>query len=272
MQKETWIKTTDGLSLYGVINLPQQPKGIVVVVHGLAEHLYRYNYLADFLKSAGYIVLRYDQRGHGKSDKKNGIPVFLGDYNELADDVNSAVQLMKQDYPNLPIFVIGHSMGGFSVVAFGTKYPHQVNGIVTSGALTRLNNPDIASIPEGTPPETILPNELSDGVCSDPDVIEAYVQDPMVPKEITASIFIELTKGTDFLKMNAASLVEPILILHGQNDALVAEKDSRDLYGEVGSEDKQLIIYPKLFHEIFNEPVKYSIYQTVVDWLDGHLD
>lgn len=271
MQKEVEIKALDGLSLYGVMDIPQKPKGVVVIVHGLAEHLHRYDFLADYLKSNGFIVLRYDQRGHGQSEAKNGLPVFLEDYNELADDVHCAVEYMKQDYPALPIFVIGHSMGGFSVVAFGTKYPGLVNGIVTSGAATRLNNPDIASIPDRTPPETILPNELGDGVCSDPDVIADYAKDPMVPKEITASIFIELTKGAEFLKANASELVEPILILHGQNDALVAEKDSRDLYGETGSEDKQLIIYPKLYHEIFNEPVKYSIYQTVVDWLDGHL-
>lgn len=268
MEEKVSLKTIDGLELYGLINQPETPKAVAVIVHGGMEHLNRYDALTEFLLTNNFATVRYDQRGHGRSPGKSDLRAYIADFNEFPDDVKMAVDFAKGTFEGLPVFVIGHSIGGFSVVSFGTKYPGEVSGIVTSGALTRLNNDLGAAIPAGTPPETYFDNVIGAAVCSDQQVIDDYNNDPLVGKQFTAGLFQNLTKGVDYLKANAANLVDPILILHGNEDSLVFEKDSRDLFGEIGSTDKKLIIYPKLFHEIFNEPIKEEIYAELTKWME----
>lgn len=271
MEEKVLFNTVDGLELYGLVNLPENPKAVAVIVHGGMEHLNRYDALSEFLLANDFATVRYDQRGHGRSPGKSGLRAYVENFNEFPDDVKTVVDFVKSKFVSLPVFVIGHSIGGFSVVAFGTKYPGEVAGIVTSGALTRLNNSTLVDLPEGTPPETYFDNAIGGAVCSDPQVVEDYNNDPLVEKQFTAGLFQNLAKGVDYLKENAASLVDPILILHGNEDVLVFEKDSRDLYGEIGSTDKKLIIYPKLYHEIFNEPIKEEIYNELTKWMEERL-
>lgn len=271
MQEEITLISKDGLKLYGVIDAPQAPKAMVVIVHGLAEHLNRYDVLTQFLTQRGFAVVRYDQRGHARSEAKEGKRVFLRDFNELPDDVSVAVEYAKNRFSKLPVYVLGHSMGGFSVVAFATKYPTMADGIITSGAWTRGNNRELGDIPADMPYDTYFPNALGGKVCTDTSVIDAYQKDPLVEKAISASIFYEVAKGIYYLKANAERFCAPVLILHGSEDGLVSEKDSRDLFGEIGSEDKELIIYAKLYHEILNEPIKERIYATLCQWIDDRL-
>ncbi len=120
--------------------------------------------------------------------------------------------------------------------------------------------------------DTYFPNELGDGVCSDPAVVEAYKKDPLVGKQISAGLFYSLFAGVDWNKQNSSKFVEPVLLLHGCHDGLVSEKDSRDLFGDVSSEDKTLKIYAFLFHEIFNEPCKNEVIDDVLSWLENKLN
>lgn len=136
MEQETYLSSFDGTRLFLKIDAPTAPKAIIVIVHGLCEHLGRYDYMTRQLIARNFGVYRFDHRGHGRSEGK---PIFYNNFNEMIDDVNSVVELAKQEHPTLPIFLIGHSMGGFAVTTFGMKYPDKVNGIVTSGALTRFN-------------------------------------------------------------------------------------------------------------------------------------
>jgi len=268
MIKETYISSFDGTKLYLKKNIPDTPKAIMVVVHGLCEHLGRYDYLTQKLYDRSFGIYRFDHRGHGKSEGKK---VFYSNFNEIIDDVNKVVEFAKKEHPALPIFLIGHSMGGFAVTAFGTKYPGKINGIVSSGALTRNNAKFADDLPKDLPVETYIPNELGAGVCSDPAVIEAYVNDPLVEKEIAVGLIYELFKGVDWLIENPKNFVDPILLLHGCCDGIVSEKDSRDFYGDIASKDKTLKIYAFLFHEIFNEPSKDHIIKEVIIWLENRL-
>ncbi len=266
MNQETYIQSFDNTQLFFKSTIPQSPKAIIVIVHGLCEHLGRYDYLTQKLIEQGYGVYRFDHRGHGKSEGK---PIFYNDFNEMLDDVNVVVDLAKNDFPSLPVFLIGHSMGGFAVTNYGIKYPNKVNGIVVSGGVTRFNRP--FPIPPNLPVDTYIPNELGDGVCSDPAVVEAYTNDPLVAKQISVGLFYCLFAGVDWNKANSEKFVEPVLLLHGCNDGLVSEKDSRDFFGDISSKDKTLKIYAFLFHEIFNEPSKDEVIGDVLYWLEKHL-
>lgn len=266
MKTETKIQSFDDTRLFLTIDSPAAPKAIIVIVHGLCEHLGRYDYVTQKLVEQDYGVYRFDHRGHGKSEGK---PTFYSDFNELLDDVKAVVDLVKKENPDMPVFLIGHSMGGFAVTTFGLKYPNNVNGIVASGAVVRLNQP--LPIPPGLPVDTYLPNELADAICSDPAVVEAYKNDPLVGKEIAAGLFYSLFEGIDWNRENSGLFVDPVLLLHGCNDALVSEQDSRDFYGDISSSDKTLKIYAFLFHEIFNEPSKDEVIGDVIRWLDQRM-
>ena len=265
MINELFVSSFDKTKLYVKKNIPADPKAVVVIVHGLCEHQGRYDYLTEKLTSGDYGVYRFDHRGHGRSEGKK---VFYKDFNELIDDVNFIVELARKENPSLQLFLIGHSMGGFAVSMFGIKYPGKAKGIVMSGALTRNNIGLASDLPRDLPQDTYFPNELGGGVCSDPAVVKAYANDPFVEKQISAGLFYEVFKGVDWTKENSDKFKDPVLLLHGCNDGLVSEKDSRDFFGDISSTDKSLIIYPHLFHEIFNEPVKDEVIADAISWLD----
>ena len=120
MNTETNIQSFDGTRLFLKTNKPAAPKAITVIVHGLCEHLGRYDYLTQKLNDRNFGVYRFDHRGHGKPDGKRA---FYNNFHEMIDDVNEVVKLQKKENPGIPVFLIGHSMGGFAVTSLGCKYP-----------------------------------------------------------------------------------------------------------------------------------------------------
>lgn len=263
------ISSFDGTKLFLKKDMPINPKAIVLIVHGLCEHQGRYDYLTQKLNQKGFGVYRFDHRGHGKSD---GIRVYYDDYTQIFEDVNVLVDLIKKENTNLPLFLIGHSMGGYAISLYGSHFPSKADGYVLSGALTRNNANIGTALEKDLDPMTYLPNELGSGICSDPKVVEAYAKDPLVEKEISAGLFYSLFGGLDWLKENSHRFVDPILVLHGANDGLVSEKDSRDFFGDISSENKTLKIYAKLYHEIFNEYSKDEVIGDILFWLEKQLN
>ena len=268
MIQEAMIQSFDGTKLFFKKNLPVSTKAVIVIVHGLCEHLGRYDYLTERLNNSDISVYRFDHRGHGKSEGKR---VFYNDFNEIVDDVNCVVDLAIKENPGLPIFVLGHSMGGYAVALFGTKYPNKVTGLITSGALTRYNNKMAGDLPIDKPADTYFPNELGNGVCSNPDIVEAYVNDPLVEKQISVGLMNSMYNGVQWLKKNAEKFTDSVLILHGCCDGLVSEKDSREFFSDIASKDKSLKIYANLFHEILNEPCRDEIIDEIICWLNHRI-
>jgi len=268
LKKEEMCKSFDGTGIYVSKRIPTTVKAIIVVVHGLAEHLGRYDELADKLVEQNLAVYRFDHRGHGKSE---GQRAYYSNFNEMIEDVNYIVEMAKSAHPLIPMFVLGHSMGGFTAACFGTKYPDKVDGIILSGALTRDNKGLLQGIPEGLSVTEYLPNGLGHLICTDATVVAAYMNDPLVLTQISAGLFYELRKGVQWLKDNHQAFIAPVLILHGCDDKLVFEKDSRDFYGDIASTDKELRIYAKLYHEILNEPCKQAIIEEIITWIKKRL-
>ena len=269
MKDEKMVASFDGTELRLRKDLVPEPKALIVIAHGLCEHLNRYDHFTERLNEQGYSVYRFDQRGHGKS---KGDKVFFGSFNEMPDDTNVIIDMAREESEGKKVFLFGHSMGGETVALYGTKYPGKTDGIITSGALTRYNLELFGNeLPFEAPAKSYVPNSLGEGVCSDPAVIEAYVNDPLVEKEISFSLINEVYYGVEHLKANPKDFTEPVLILHGAKDGLVSEKDSRDFFGEIGSTDKSLRIYANLFHEILNEPSKEEVISDIVLWLNKHL-
>ena len=175
--------------------------------------------------------------------------------------------------PESPLFIVGHSMGGYGAALYGHLHPGKVDGYVLSGAWTRDNKGlGTGAVEADAPDLAYMPNELGDGVCSDPSVGEAYMADPYVIKEMSFGLFRALHKGHAWMRENASRFVDPVLILHGGDDGLVAPKDSLELYEQIASWDKSLRIYAGLYHEIFNEYDKDAVIEDALDWLNLHAD
>lgn len=263
-----YIQSADGTNLYAKVNEVSEPKANIIVVHGLAEHLERYDHITTFLNDNQFNVIRYDQRGHGRSDGK---PVYYSNKGEIVEDLDAMIQFVKETYKG-NVYLIGHSMGGYTVTLYGTKHPGLVDGMITSGALTRYNLKLFGEPDRSQPEDKYLPNELGDGVCSDEDTIRKYELDDLVAKDISFGLIYTLLDGVELLKAQAASFTDPILILHGKEDGLVSYQDSLELFNDISSEHKSIHIYDGLKHEIFNEAsYNQSIFQEIVDWLNHNV-
>lgn len=267
-----YIESKDGTLLYTKVQTVEKPetaKATVIFTHGLAEHLGRYDDFAGVLIRSGFNVIRYDQRGHGHSSGEN---TFYSNIDEITDDLNAIILYAKKLLEGQQIFVIGHSMGGYTAALYGTKYPGKVDGYVTSGALTRYNHELFKDIPVGLDSNDYIKNEMSEGLCSTEIVLKHYVEDALNKKEISVGLIRTLEKGIDYLKLEAGDFKDPVLILHGENDGLVSPQDSKAFHEEISSEDKKLIIYPELEHEIFNEFTKKTeIFETIIAWIEARL-
>lgn len=268
MNNEFTLQTSDGILLVGRIDAPKAPKAALVIVHGLCEHYGRYDYLTEQLNAAGYAVMRFDHRGHGRS---MGKLTYYADRTQIISDTNLFVSRMRETFPQLPLFMIGHSMGGFGAASYGTEHPGKLDGYVLSGAWTR-DHRGLAIVDEALPADEYIPNELGAGVCSDPAVGEAYAADPLVAKKFSVGLLRSIHDGHGWLRINAANFVEPVSIMHGGNDGLVDPQDSIDLFEQIGSTDKSLRIYAGLCHEIFNEFKRNRIIRDTIEWLDDRVD
>ena len=166
MVQEYTFEAFDGTELYGKTDSVAEPRGVVVIVHGLCEHQGRYDYLTMRLNAQGYSVYRFDHRGHGRS---KGTKVYYGAFDEIAKDIDVVVDRAIAENPEAPIFVLGHSMGGYGAALYGHLHPGKADGYVLSGAWTRDNKGlGAAALQSDAPDTAYMPNELGDGVCSDP--------------------------------------------------------------------------------------------------------
>lgn len=259
------ISSFDNTQLYLNKEVAQDCKAVAVIVHGLCEHQGRYDYFAELFHKAGIGTYRFDHRGHGRSE---GERTYYEDFNELLDDTNVVVDMAIAENPGLPVFLIGHSMGGFTVSLYGAKYPDKkLRGIVTSGALTIDNGGLITGVPKGQDPHTKLPNELGGGVCSVAEVADWYGKDPYNTKTFTTGLCYAICDGLDWFGIHVKEFKYPVLMLHGEKDGLVSVQDTYDFFQLVSSADKQMKIYGGLFHEIFNEYCKDEVIGDAIRWI-----
>ena len=263
------ISSFDGTKLYLNKEIPDGPKAAVVIVHGLCEHQGRYDYLAECFHKAGVGTYRFDHRGHGRSE---GERTYYGDFHELLDDTNVVVDMAIAENPGIPVFLLGHSMGGFTVSLYGVKYPDKgLRGVITSGALTHDKKGLITGAPKGLDPHTKLPNELGGGVCSVAQVVDWYGKDPYNTQTFTTGLCYAICDGLAWFEGREKEFAYPVLMLHGEKDGLVSVEDTYAFFAHAASGDKQMKIYGGLFHEIFNEYCKDEVIGDALRWLGARV-
>lgn len=268
MQHDFSRVTQDGINLYAVVDEPElaDPLGAVLLVHGICEHLDRYGYLTRELLKRGFVVYRFDQRGHGRSEGKR---VYYERFDEIIEDISLMVTAMKASAPSMPHFLLGHSMGGYGAAMYATANGGQVDGVVLSGAPLREGSGFFHDI-DTSDRDKYIPNAVSELICSDPEEVYAYCSDPLVEREISVSLLETMNQGMAYLTQNPDDFTDPVLVLHGANDGIVSPHAALRFFEEIASADKGLRIYEGMMHEVFKEFMRDRVIRDVADWMVDH--
>lgn len=262
------------LKIYYQCWLPEKdPKAVLLIVHGLAEHSGRYMNLVNHFVPLGYAIYGVDHIGHGKSD---GLRVYVERFEDFTDTLKDFSHMIRDWQPKKPIFLIGHSMGGLISSIFLLDHQDELSGAVLSGPSVKVpDNISSVTILAGKLFSTLMPKLgllalEADGVSRDPEVVKAYLNDPLVyTGKITARLAAELLKAMKRAEVDASKITLPILIAQGSEDRLVDPDGAQMLHDTVGSVDKTLKIYDGLYHEIFNEPEHHKVLGDVEAWLES---
>jgi alpha-beta hydrolase superfamily lysophospholipase len=250
-------------------------RAVAVLAHGYAEHLGRYEYFARKFNEAGIGVYALDHWGHGKSDGQYG---FVPAFSVYTDGIDALLAQVEQRHPDTPRFLIGHSMGGPIALTHLLRYQAKYAGMILSGpAIKAAAEPSRLLIwvsrflSRFFPRAGVLALDAS-GVSRDPAVVAAYLADPLVyTGKMSARLAAEMFDTMASVRARAGEITLPVLLLHGEADSLTAPEGSRFLNDHVCSTDKELRLYPSLYHEIFNEPERDSVIGDVTNWIGKHL-
>ena len=285
--------------------LPEgEARGVVQLVHGVAEYIARYDHVARFLNDHGYIVCGEDHLGHGGSATQDEYGYFAryDGWTLVTADVRTLRQIQGKKYPGLPYFMLGHSMGSFLTRTYLCRYPGELTGAILSGtgqesALTILGGKWLAELicrTRGDRCVSDLLDKLSlgsyntkfkpnrtpvDWLSRDEAAVDAYVKDPRCGFKATAGMFRDMMGGLQFISKpkNLAQMdkTTPIYLFSGGEDPVGSfGKGVKKVYGYFdaqGVKDLRMKLYPGGRHEMFNEINREEVMADLLQWLDGHL-
>lgn len=252
-----------------------QATASVLISHGLGEHSGRYEHVAAAFNAAGFHVFALDHLGHGLSPGKRA---FINRFSELTDGVAELRAHIALQTPALPVFLLGHSLGGLIAASTVLGSEEDYAGLLMTGpALGVPTPPPVWQVMLLRIFSTVAPGlkalEIDASIiCRDPAVVEAYVADPLVhhqniPARMVVSLFDEAARVMS--RANDISL--PVLLLHGAEDQLTSASASAEFVDLLASGDKQYTLYEGMYHELFNEPEQDDILSTCRDWITARL-
>jgi len=256
--------------------LPEErPKAVLLILHGLAEHIGRYMNVVDYFVPKNYAVYGFDQRGHGKSKGMRG---YVEEFSHYIADVKTFFDMVRSKHPSDRLFIVGHSVGGTIAIVYSLRYQSEFDGLILSGATIKPGS-------SLSPMKILLARLLSfampklgievidaSAISQDQTVVDAYVSDPLVYRgKIRARLGAELINAMQSLPSQMPEIQLPILILSGTADHLSNPEGSKLLYERIHSRDKTLKLYDGFYHEIFNEPGRHEVFTDIENWLEVHL-
>ena len=251
----------------------QPPKGVITIAHGYGEHIGRYQHVAERLNEAGFAVYGLDHHGHGRSAGKRGrvgLAASVADLNQLI------VTVSRARHPELPQFLLGHSMGGAIALRYAIAHQKRLTGLAVSAPLAAVEGGPallmfgkvIGRVLPGAPVSRVEPRLVS----RDNTVVKDYIADPLNHHgPIPAGVAREFIVHTSTLGADVRRITLPTLLMWGTADRLCPPSGSEAVAAEIGSEDLTVKRYEGLFHEILNEPERAQVLDYLVAWLDAHL-
>jgi len=251
----------------------QQHKGVVTIAHGYGEHMGRYEHVAARLNEAGFVVYAIDHHGHGRSAGKRGRLSLTA---AVADLDQMIVTVSRARNPELPQFLLGHSMGGAIALRYAMVHQKRLTGMVLSAPLAAVEGGSalhafargLGTVLPGAPVSKVDPRTVS----RDQAVVKDYIADPLnhhgpVPAGVAKDMVIHVST----LARDVKRVTLPTLLMWGTADRLCPPSGSELVAANIGSEDLTVKPYEGLFHEILNEPEQAQVMDEIVSWLDAHV-
>ena len=252
-----------------------RPRALLFFVHGLAEHFGRYTFPVAHFTQRGFLCAGLDLRGHGLSA---GHRAHVDRFEQYVDDVEAVRAHVVGLYPDLPALLIGHSMGGVVAIRHAVRRPEVWRGLI-------LSSPGLAAHPDSAPPRWLaaiaqviswsapklhFSTDLDPSfVCRDPDVVQAYKDDPLVTTKVSARWFTEFIKAQDLCFEDAAAGRPDLQVLAMQSgaDRLVDPAATRR-YAERLGEKCRFQTWPDFFHEMLNESERDMVFARMQEWIE----
>lgn len=276
------VKWSDGqltgvgeLTLYRQAWVPDgETRAVVALVHGLSEHSGRYQHVAGRLVAEGYAVHALDHRGHGRSA---GPRSLVDRFANLVTDLDALVEAASLARPDVPLLLVGHSMGGLVATHYAVAHGERLSGLALSGALAAVEAASpvtrvAARVLSALTPRLGVIEIDSNLISRDREVVSAYRSDPLVFNgRLPARTVSELELAVRSLPDRVGEIALPTLIMYGTADGICPPAGSIMLNERIGARDKTLDVYDGLYHEIFNEPERERVLADLCAWLKTHV-
>jgi len=299
------IKASNDLDLHCLHWQPDGPSiGVVQIVHGMAEHVDRFHGFAEFLTGHGYAVIGHDHPGHGKSvSGKLGLVQSDDSFHLLVDSTHRVYNTIENTYPNLPVFIFGHSMGSFITQRMMQLQPIYPNGIIYSGSngkpplllhfgiflskiLSQIRGTDKKSplidyLTFGKYNKVFKPNRTDfDWLTRDKDIVDDYVKDPacgfIYPVGFYRDLFIGLKTLHQHESFSGYSKLVPMLLVSGDQDPVSnmgkGVHQLKSLLVNSGAESVDINLYPGGRHEMLHELNREEVMNDIHSWIQKHMN
>ncbi|MGH7858610.1 MAG: lysophospholipase [Candidatus Binatia bacterium] len=250
-------------------------RAVLLVSHGYGEHASRYAHLVDSFVPLGYAVQALDHRGHGRSEGPRG---HVGRFREFVSDFHAFRVRVEEEFRDKPLVLVGHSMGGLIALHYVLEHGAGLAALVLSSPALGLVDPPsrflrwVARVLSVVAPRTSFQGNVKPELLShDPSVGRAYSSDPLVHGRATARFFTEFQDAIRSAHERASEVTLPVLVLQAGEDRLVVPAAAGEVARRLGSEDKELRVYPGFFHELFNEVRKEEVFADMERWLRARI-
>jgi alpha-beta hydrolase superfamily lysophospholipase len=274
---EGTFQGTGKLNLYYQCWRPEgYPRALIALVHGFGEHSGRYQHVVDHLVDHGFGLYGFDLRGHGRSPGQRG---HINNWGEYRADVKAFIEMIQAEEPGEPVFLMAHSMGALIGLDYIQHDPGDLHGAIISGA-------PIEPVGAAKPLLVIIARALSKiwpgfglklgldthALSTDPEVVRAYEQDPLVHGQASARWGTETLNTINWVKANVDKITIPVLFIHGELDAINDVDGVKKFYEAISFGDKSLHIYPGTYHEAHNDRLYEQVVHDITEWVSAHLD
>ena len=269
------LTPSEGEKIHAQKWLADSSKAIVVLVHGLGEHIGRYEHVAKFFNENRISLYGFDHRGHGKSTGKRG---HIASNEQFMTDIDSMINVAKSENPEKPLFLYGHSLGGNMVLFYALQKKPSINGIICTspslgiGEIIPAGKLVAAKILKVLLPSLTMNNGLDvSNLSHDQQVITAYKEDPLVHPMISAKLAMDMFAIGDWVIQHAENFPLPLLLLAGSDDHIISLGKVEQFAKNVPEKLINFEIFPNFFHELHNDFEKEKVLRLIVDWITEKL-
>lgn len=265
------IKLSNRQVLRGIIQSPgENIRAVIILIHGLGEHIQRYTYWADMFRNEGIAFAGVDLPGHGRSEGRKG---NIKSYVMVGEMIDILLKSCRQTFPGTPIYIYGQSLGGGIVLDYLIQKNPKIKGAIVTSPWLRLSfQPSrikiiMASVMKNLLPGLIQPSGLNaNHLSQDEAVVEKYKSDPLVHDKISVSLFHGAMAAAKYSLVHASELKVRTLMIHGSNDMICSPEGSREFAGKTGM--AELKIWDGGYHELHNEPFKTDVFKYILNWIN----